>query len=599
MQGMRIGFKTALRVGARALVLLVGLFAVVACATGGSRQSEGDRLEILATTSIIGDVVSSVVGDSAAVEVLLPPGVDPHDFEPSPQQVASINDADLVVTNGLGLEEGLTDVIEAAAAEGTPVLRLAEGLDPLPVSANDGSTGGDPHFWHDPDRMATAIDHIVGELAVLDDTVDWDRRAAAYRAQVSAAGDEADEILSVVPAERRTLVTSHDSLDYFADRFGFEVAATVIPGGDTLGEPSGREIAELVDTIDETGVPAIFADTANPTTLADTVAAEAGRTSLGGRSLHRFARRAGKRRRDLCGDDPQQRPPGGRGPGNVMEWLTAPLSEPFMQRALLGGILAAVTTSVVGTWVVMRGLSFMGDALAHGVVPGIALAVVVGFDVMLGAVLSALVMIGGINLVHRRSRLAEDAGIGLLFVGMLALGVIIISRAGSYAASLSGILFGDALGVTAGDLVLIAIGTVVALVASVVFYRPFLALAFNEQKAEVLGLKPAAANALLLALITLAVVTSFRTVGSLLVFGLLVAPPATAALVSRRVPVMMVVAAAIGILAVLVGLLISWYAGTAAGATMAGVAVAIFFVVLVGRDLLAGLGRRSVPAGQP
>ena len=232
-----------------------------------------------------------------------------------------------------------------------------------------------------------------------------------------------------------------------------------------------------------------------------------------------------------------------------MDWITTPLSEPFMQRALLGGILAAVTTSVVGTWVVMRGLSFMGDALAHGVLPGIALAVVVGFNVTLGAILSALVMIGGINLVHRRSRLSEDAGIGLLFVGMLALGVIIISRAGSYAGSLSGILFGDALGVTAGDLVLIAIGTVLALAASVTFYRPFLALAFNEQKAEVLGLNPALANALLLALITLAVVTSFRTVGSLLVFGLLVAPPATAALISRRVPVMMVVAAAIGILA--------------------------------------------------
>ena len=282
-----------------------------------------------------------------------------------------------------------------------------------------------------------------------------------------------------------------------------------------------------------------------------------------------------------------------------MDWLTAPLSEPFMQRALLGGILAALTTSVVGTWVVMRGLSFMGDALAHGVIPGIALAVVVGFDVTLGAALSALVMIGGINLVHSRSRLSEDAGIGLLFVGMLALGVIIISRAGSYAGSLSGILFGDALGVTTGDLVLIAAGTAVALAASVAFYRPFLALAFNEQKAEVLGLRPGLANAVLLTLITLAVVTSFRTVGSLLVFGLLVAPPATAALVSRRVPVMMVVAAGIGILAVLVGLLISWHAGTAAGATMAGVAVATFFAVLIGRDLLAGLGDRSVAAGRP
>ena len=107
---------------------------MVACATGSSvaDPSDGDRVEIVATTSIIGDVVSSIVGDSAAVEVLLPAGADPHDFEPSPQQVASINDADLVVTNGLGLEEGLTDVIEAAAAEGTPVLRLAEGVDPPP-----------------------------------------------------------------------------------------------------------------------------------------------------------------------------------------------------------------------------------------------------------------------------------------------------------------------------------------------------------------------------------------------------------------------------------------------------------------------------------
>jgi ABC-type Mn2+/Zn2+ transport system permease subunit len=264
-----------------------------------------------------------------------------------------------------------------------------------------------------------------------------------------------------------------------------------------------------------------------------------------------------------------------------------------MQRALLAGVLAAVTTSVVGTWVVMRGLSFMGDALAHGVLPGIALALVVGFPVSLGAVLSALVMIGGINLVHSRSRLSEDAGIGLLFVGMLALGVIIISQAGSYAGSLSGILFGDALGVTDGDLVLVGVGTVLALAASAALYRPFLALAFNERKAEVLGLKPSLANAALLALITLAVVTAFRTVGSLLVFGLLVAPPATAALVSRRVPVMMVVAAAIGILSVTVGLLVSWYAGSAAGATMAGVAVAIFFVVLVGRDLVAA--DRSVP----
>jgi zinc/manganese transport system substrate-binding protein len=275
---MRIGIESRKAVR---LVLFSGLLAVGACATGTSTSgtADGDPVEIVATTSIIGDVVSNIVGD-AIVDVILPVGTDPHDFEPSPQQVASITDADLVVTNGLGLEEGLTDVIEATAAEGTPVLFLAEGVDPLPAAnKKDGSQAstGDPHFWHDPDRMAKAIDLIVGELSALDDSVDWAGQAAGYRAEVSEAGTEADEILSVVPVERRSLVTSHDSLDYFADRFGFEVIATVIPGGDTLAEPSGREIAQLIETLDEAGVSAIFADTTSPTTLADTVAAEAGR----------------------------------------------------------------------------------------------------------------------------------------------------------------------------------------------------------------------------------------------------------------------------------------------------------------------------------
>jgi zinc/manganese transport system permease protein/manganese/iron transport system permease protein len=270
----------------------------------------------------------------------------------------------------------------------------------------------------------------------------------------------------------------------------------------------------------------------------------------------------------------------------MIDWLLDPLSLQFMQRALLAGVLAAVTTAVVGTWVVMRGLSFMGDALAHGVLPGIALALLLGFNAQLGAILSALVMIGGISLVHRTTRLTQDVAIGLLFVGMLALGVIIISRTGAFAVSLTAILFGDVLGVTVSDVVLQAAVAIFTCVGVVLFYRPFLVLSFNEQKAEMLGLHPRLANAMMLTLIALAVVASFQAVGSLLVFGLLVAPPATAvALRARPIPVMMLVAVVFGIVAVLMGLLISFYARTATSATIAAMSVAFFLVTLAARNL--------------
>ena len=216
-----------------------------------------------------------------------------------------------------------------------------------------------------------------------------------------------------------------------------------------------------------------------------------------------------------------------------------------MQRALLAGVLAVVTTSVVGTWVVMRGLSFLGDAVAHGVLPGIALAVVLGFSPTFGAVLSALLMMGGINLVHRRSRLSEDTGIGLLFVGMLALGVIIISRAGSYAGSLTGILFGDTLGVTGADIVLLAWRRRWPCSPRSSSTARSWRLPSTSRRRRCWASTPGGAL-VLLGLVTMAVVASFRTVGTLLVFGLLVAPPATAALLARRVPTMMAVSVLLG-----------------------------------------------------
>lgn len=268
----------------------------------------------------------------------------------------------------------------------------------------------------------------------------------------------------------------------------------------------------------------------------------------------------------------------------MTELLIEPFAADFMLRALLASTLAAVTCSLVGTWVVLRGLSFMGDALAHGVLPGIAVAYLLAgggeLAIVLGAAAAAAIVIAGVDVVHRHSRLPEDTGIGLLFVGMLALGVMIISRSSGYVGDLLSFLFGAALGIPASAVVVQAVAALVSLVGVVVFHRAFLALSFDERKAQLLGLRPALARIALLVLVALAVVSSFRTVGNLLVYGLLIAPPATASLLARRVPAMMATSVGVGIVSVYVGLLASYHLDLAAGAAMAGAAVTSFFAVL-------------------
>ena len=271
--------------------------------------------------------------------------------------------------------------------------------------------------------------------------------------------------------------------------------------------------------------------------------------------------------------------------GCFMEWLTAPFELAFQQRALIGGSLAAIALAVVGTWVVIRGMTFLGDALVHGVIPGIALAILFDFNILLGALLAAIVMILGINLVHHQTTFSEDTGIGLLFVGMLGTGVILISRTASYTGSLTGILFGDALGVTTSDVWMLAVVAAISVTATILLFRPFLVLSFNDHKARLLGMRPTLAHFAMLGLIMLTIVGSFQTVGTLLVFGLLVGPPATAALIVRRVPAMKITAAAIGVVSVAVGLVISYHANTSGSATMAVVPIALFFIVLTIRSL--------------
>jgi manganese/iron transport system permease protein len=279
-----------------------------------------------------------------------------------------------------------------------------------------------------------------------------------------------------------------------------------------------------------------------------------------------------------------------------VDWLIAPFELAFQQRALIGGSVAAVALALVGTWVVIRGMSFLGDALVHGVVPGIAVAILFGFNVLVGAAAAAILMLLGITLVHRQTTFSEDTSIGLLFVGMLGLGVIIISRTDSYSGNLTEILFGDALGVTGSDIGLLVVLLAVTLIGTVLLFRPFLALSFNEQKAQLLGLRPRMAHAALLGLITVAIVGSFQTVGTLLVFGLLVGPPATAALVVRRVPAIMAVAAGIGVFSVAAGLVISYHADTSGSATMAVVPIVLFFITLSGRALRARARMAPSPA---
>jgi ABC-type Mn2+/Zn2+ transport system permease subunit len=280
----------------------------------------------------------------------------------------------------------------------------------------------------------------------------------------------------------------------------------------------------------------------------------------------------------------------------MVHWVLDPFQPEFMQRALVAGMLAVVASSVVGTWVVLRGLSFLGDALAHGVIPGLALAVLWGFNLTVGALLTAALMVGGISFVNRRSRLGDDTGIGLLFVGMLALGVIIISKSRSFTTDVQSLLFGDILGVTWADVRVQGVAAALVLVCTVLGYRAFLVLSFNEAKAASLGLHPQGTHLALLALISVAIVSSFQAVGTLLVFGLLVGPPATAALLVRRVWLCMGVGVLLGWVAVALGLLLSYHHGTAAGATMAGVSVAMFFVVLLGQELMASV-RRPVAVG--
>lgn len=279
-----------------------------------------------------------------------------------------------------------------------------------------------------------------------------------------------------------------------------------------------------------------------------------------------------------------------------MTWLSDPFGMDFMLRALVGGVLVSVICAVVGTWVVIRGMAFLGEAMAHGMLPGVAAASLLGLPVLLGATVSAVVMSVGVGYVSRRGRLSHDTSIGLLFVGMLALGVIIVSHSRSFATDLTAILFGDVLAITTDDILLLGIALTVTLAVALGFHRSFVALSFDARVAATLGLRPRLAGTVLVGLVTLAVVASYGAVGSLLVVGLLLAPAVAAGHWTHRIPTTMLLAAAFGATAVLVGLLVSWHAATAAGASIAASSIAIAILSGAARSLTTRKGAHAVSA---
>jgi ABC-type Mn2+/Zn2+ transport system permease subunit len=268
-----------------------------------------------------------------------------------------------------------------------------------------------------------------------------------------------------------------------------------------------------------------------------------------------------------------------------LDILITPFSNTFMLQALIAGVLVSVICAIAGTFIVLRGLAFIGDALAHGVLPGIAVALLLGFPGILGAALGAAFMIGGITLITQRSRLSSDTAIGLLFVGMLSLGVVIVSRSSSFSGDLTRILFGEIFGTSVSSILIQLGATVIIGIIAFICARPFMLLSFDPEQAQVAGFSTRLYHNIMLFMIAATVIVSFQTVGTLLVFGLLVAPAAAGAMIARRIGAMMAWAALFGAVSIYLGLILSYYFDLAAGASIVLITTLIFFTVFIIQNL--------------
>ncbi|MBT2484697.1 MULTISPECIES: zinc ABC transporter substrate-binding protein AztC [unclassified Microbacterium] len=250
----------------------VAVSGLTACTT-----AEDSRPLIVVSTNILGDVVEELVGDQAQVMTLMKPNADPHSFEISAKQAATLRSADLLVSNGLGLEEGLQQHLDAASADDVATFVAGDVIEVLDYSEGDAAGMPDSHFWTDPERMLDVIEALEPVLAEVDgvDSAALDETVAAYRAELLTLDAEMVAAFQSIPEGNRALVTNHHVFGYLAERFDFDVVGAVIPGGTTLAAPSASDLADLVEAVEDTGVPAIFAESSSPDRLVQALADEA------------------------------------------------------------------------------------------------------------------------------------------------------------------------------------------------------------------------------------------------------------------------------------------------------------------------------------
>jgi ABC-type Mn2+/Zn2+ transport system permease subunit len=265
----------------------------------------------------------------------------------------------------------------------------------------------------------------------------------------------------------------------------------------------------------------------------------------------------------------------------VIDWLLAPLVYGFMQRGILAGVIVGVLCAVIGCFVVLRSMAFIGDAMAHAVLPGVAISYLLKGDLLVGALGAALAVAFGIGALSRRGAVREDSAIGILFAAALALGVLLISSIRTYAVDLSHILFGNVLGVSARDLVLTGAAAAAVLAAIGLLYKELVVVSFDPVLAATLRLPAERLRLTLLVLLAITIVVSLQTVGIGLVSALLITPGATAHLLTRRLPRMMAISAAIGVASSVIGLYASYYLDVASGAAIVLTATGFFLLAFL------------------
>ncbi|MFO7684254.1 MAG: metal ABC transporter permease [Chloroflexota bacterium] len=264
-----------------------------------------------------------------------------------------------------------------------------------------------------------------------------------------------------------------------------------------------------------------------------------------------------------------------------MDWLLDPLQYSFIIRALLAAVIVGVVCSVLGAYVVLRGMAFFGDALAHTILPGVVIAFLIGWPLAVGALIFGVLTAVGIGLLTERGTLKEDTAIGVVFAGFFALGVALLSTSGNYTVDLAHFLFGNLLGVTQADLWTTAVLGAIVLLTIFLFYKEFLVMSFDPILAVTLRLPTTFLRYLLLILIAVTIVVSLQVVGIALMLAMFVTPAATASLLTRRLPTMMAVAALIGAFSGVAGVYASFYLNVASGPAVVLVATTIFVLVFL------------------